>query len=809
MFDKLANVIEKHPKTILAIWIVALLVALPVAMNYGNVLDYDMTNMSGNDSESNTGSEIIADQFYSGSTAGIIVAVTYNTAEEKAEIFGTLLSPTDGLQSHLDTFYGKNATTVLDMGSYNKNGDSSKSGVLLISIELNNTSINNVDCTPDIRNIVSDTKEDTGCTLTTYVTGMGALTYDTKISSTDDISKIDPFSILLILILIGLFFSAIVTAVVPPTIVGMAYGLVLALVFCIGGVLDIFYITTIIVLVSMLGAGCDYSIFIISRYREERKKGVEKDAALKEAVNWAGESVATSGLAVVIGFAVLSCCSFSLVSTMGIILAIGIIMAMLAALTFVPALIAVVGDKIFWPRKIEDYESGSHMRNGIFGKLTMMSRGYFKKVAQTSIKHAKVIVLIFILISVPLTYVTLTSETSYDMISVMPDSESTQGVHTIVDNAYGGYLMPTYAVIELDESIATVNNADKTLTWTATAPTLLAMSNTICGGLTADNENVDTVLGPTEWKSIYDAAYDYLVSHGETPTTEKVNRFAFANLPEMIQPAIKSVFDVFGYDADPSITSPYIDYVVNIGAGLVSFNGMYIDLMVIQKDEPLSQLSMDTIDSIRGDLTEYKTTYDAEIVDTWVTGTPAETLDISNIVNDQFKWIEIGVIVLIFVLLFFVLGSYLSPIRSLFTIMMSISWTIALTTLLFTDVMGTPITWIIPIVLFVVCLGLGMDYDILMTTRIREGKKKGLSNDEAIINAVEMSGGIITLCGMIMGGTFLTLLVSHSALLQEFGFALGIAILIDSLIVVTYVVPALMHLMGDWSWKGPKFLHRN
>jgi len=141
--------------------------------------------------------------------------------------------------------------------------------------------------------------------------------------------------------------------------------------------------------------------------------------------------------------------------------------------------------------------------------------------------------------------------------------------------------------------------------------------------------------------------------------------------------------------------------------------------------------------------------------------------------------------------------------------MMSISWTIALTTLLFTDVMGTPITWIIPIVLFVVCLGLGMDYDILMTTRIREGKKKGLSNDEAIINAVEMSGGIITLCGMIMGGTFLTLLVSHSALLQEFGFALGIAILIDSLIVVTYVVPALMHLMGDWSWKGPKFLHRN
>jgi RND superfamily putative drug exporter len=101
-----------------------------------------------------------------------------------------------------------------------------------------------------------------------------------------------------------------------------------------------------------------------------------------------------------------------------------------------------------------------------------------------------------------------------------------------------------------------------------------------------------------------------------------------------------------------------------------------------------------------------------------------------------------------------------------------------------------------------------MDYDILLTTRIREGKSKGLSNDEAITSALEKSGAVITLCGLIMGGTFLTLLSSASPMLQEFGFALGFAILIDSLIVVTYLVPALMHLMGDWSWKGPKFLQK-
>ena len=81
-------------------------------------------------------------------------------------------------------------------------------------------------------------------------------------------------------------------------------------------------------------------------------------------------------------------------------------------------------------------------------------------------------------------------------------------------------------------------------------------------------------------------------------------------------------------------------------------------------------------------------------------------------------------------------------------------------------------------------------------------------SDDAIRDALTRSGGIITLCGLIMGGTFLTLLISGSTMLQEIGFALGFAILVDSLLVVPYVVPALMHLMGDWSWKGPRFLRR-
>ena len=59
-----------------------------------------------------------------------------------------------------------------------------------------------------------------------------------------------------------------------------------------------------------------------------------------------------------------------------------------------------------------------------------------------------------------------------------------------------------------------------------------------------------------------------------------------------------------------------------------------------------------------------------------------------------------------------------------------------------------------------------------------------------------------------MGGAFGTLMLSGMTMMQQFGFALCFAILIDALVVRTYIVPAVMHLLGDWNWKGPRFLNR-
>ena len=818
MFENYSKLIQRHPKAVIAVWIVALLVALPFAAQVGDALNYDMTSMGGFDSESSEGQAIVEEHFGGSLTTDTVLAIPYEDDGELSRIDSGLID-SGVLSDAVGERYGDSVGLTV-LGSYG-NGDS---GVFLVSFSVGG-GLSSMDEVGNLRSVVASAMDDAGLSdMRTYVTGSVPIAYDTLQGANADMSVIDPISIVLIFVLLGLFFCSLVTAAVPPLVVGTAYGIVLSLIFALGGVMDIFYITRVIVLVSMLGAGCDYSVFIISRYREERRSGKSKEDALSEAVVWAGESVLTSGLAVIIGFAVMALCSYSLVSSMAIVLAIGIVLAMLAALTLIPAVISIVGDRVFWPRDMEFYRRMEASGSGLYGRLTEAGRRYFTWAGKFSVNHAKAIVAVAILITVPLGYTAVTSDDSFDMISVMPDSEAKNGVDAITESTDGGLLMPTYALVQLDSPIAEMTDLGGgmgVLRWTSEGQSYLAGLSELQGRFTEADSNVSYVMGPVSWSALYSMAHDALVQAGYPEgmvTPEMVNRAVLSQIPDVVSDRLEAFFGSYGWNLTPDTALPLspemqatvsslLDYAVNTGAGLVSSDGMYVQMMIVVSDEPMSQESMASVGTAR-DVLEAYASENPWAVDAWVLGTPAVLYDISGVVNTEFHWIEVGVILLIYVLLMLVLGSYFTPIRSLATIMMGVVWTLGVLQLVFVHALGAEVVWIVPIVLFVICLGLGMDYDILLTTRIREGKVRGMSNDIAIRDSLMRSGGIITLCGLIMGGTFLTLLLSGSVMLKEIGFALGFAILLDSLVVVPYVVPALMHLMGDWSWKGPKFLQR-
>jgi RND superfamily putative drug exporter len=103
-----------------------------------------------------------------------------------------------------------------------------------------------------------------------------------------------------------------------------------------------------------------------------------------------------------------------------------------------------------------------------------------------------------------------------------------------------------------------------------------------------------------------------------------------------------------------------------------------------------------------------------------------------------------------------------------------------------------------------------MDYNIFILTRVREEATKGKHLNDAIVGAIEQTGGIITAAAVILAGSLGALMISSDLLLKQIGFSFAYSILIDALIVRTYLVPAVMSKMGRWNWFNPiPFLNRS
>lgn len=258
---------------------------------------------------------------------------------------------------------------------------------------------------------------------------------------------------------------------------------------------------------------------------------------------------------------------------------------------------------------------------------------------------------------------TLTHESSYDMISTMPSGEAKDGVNAIVENTDGGIIMPTYVLVEYDEPIATVsteamgNTTVHLLSWSAGAGDRLNATDSLAGTITAqESDNVALAYGPTSWSRLV-----YLYGNES------------AALQALPSESLKSGVSMA---MDSPIPEPYrtmhIDYIINYlggtlggetdaATGAISLN--YAKMTVIVRDEPMSSTSMDTIEDLQVIVDDFGAANEPMVVQTWLAGSVVTLLSISETVNEEFVWIEIGVMALIYLLLFVVLRSFITPLR--------------------------------------------------------------------------------------------------------------------------------------------------
>ena len=606
-----------------------------------------------------------------------------------------------------------------------------------------------------IRDKIADVKMLTGSTVTTYVTGDAAISTDMQESSGKDLMMIEPITIAIIVILMSILFRSVLAWVIPLGAVGIAIGISQALVFVIGSTIaEINYTVTILLFAILMGVGTDYSIFIVTRYREERIKGADRKDAVHTSVTWAGESIVTSGATVIIAFFSMAIAQFSFVQTMGLLLGMAIVVALLIALTFVPALLMLLGNGVFWPtigKRFRDYA------DKVMQKKREGNHGYFHQAASFAVKHAKVIVIAAILVSIPTTYIFITQETSFDFIGSMGNPESIQGMNAMTEDFGAGKIMPTQVVITGDTVVynGTFNYA------------YLDAIDNLTATVAAD-PMVQQVTGITR------------------PYGEWIDYRNLTALNTETQVTLRSAM------------------LQNLGS-----DNQSVLLTVVLKDQPQKASAVNFMTDLRDQLANAKANLPALSGSTILVGGSTAVLhDMSLSTSEQFTNIEVLVIVGIFVVLMIVLGSILLPLFAIVSIALSITWAFTATTLVFGTWLGLPILWIIPLVLFVMLMGIGMDYNVFILTRIREEVHKGKEIKTAVVDAVDWTGGIITALALIMAGAFGSIMLSSNHMLQMFGFALALAVLLDAMVVRTYIVPAALVLMGKWAWWAPGRLQR-
>lgn len=187
--------------------------------------------------------------------------------------------------------------------------------------------------------------------LEAYVTGtVGFISDSIEVFESIDVILL-LVTVTLVLVLLLIIYRSIVVALVPIFVVAMAYLIAAAAVLGLvkAGAFEVNGQTTAILIVLMFGAGTDYCLLIVARYREELRQVESKYEAMIRATERTAPAILSAGGTVVAAMLVLSLADFKATQTMGPVLALGVAIMILAGLTLLPALLAILGRRAFWP----------------------------------------------------------------------------------------------------------------------------------------------------------------------------------------------------------------------------------------------------------------------------------------------------------------------------------------------------------------------------------------------------------------------------------------------------------------------------
>jgi RND superfamily putative drug exporter len=597
----------------------------------------------------------------------------------------------------------------------------------------------------------------------TTVTGVPVVQHEFNEAVEEDLIRAELVSLPVAMLILLAVFGTVVGAALPLLIAGLALPTSIAVIGLLANVTEMSIFVTNVTTMIGLALSIDYSLFTVSRFREELRHRSVADA-VEHTMATVGKAVAISGVAVAIGLASLTVFESPALRSMGFGGVVTVLSTLVFGLTVLPALLGMLGPRVNrfrvpLPRSmrlIEDDPVAADARQGQ-GVWSRIAR----RVMRRPILVATPVLLVLVLAGLPFFGIQLSTGGNLDDL---PPSESVAGFRVLADEFPSGETDPVEVAVQSDGPLLVDGAVD---------PMVVAELDSYVAQL-ADLEgttDVTSLLDPPP--GMEDATYRQLIS-----------------LPEGQRPAEASFIGT---------------WLERTAAGDVTRVDVFTDL------QPDSRDGRDLVDRVRAvpepDFAE----------ETLTTGLSSRSRDFMASFGASVPWAIAIVVTVTGAVLFLTFGSVFLPLKAVLMSLLSITasfgalvWIFQeghLSGLLDFDPSGTIIAST-PILMFAILFGLSMDYEVFLLSRIRERYLAHGDNTRAVAEGIGITGGIITGAALIMVAVFGAFALSSVVLIKALGFSMALAVLIDATVVRGVLVPAFMRVMGAVNWWAPRWVQR-
>jgi len=574
------------------------------------------------------------------------------------------------------------------------------------------------------------------------ITGETPLTFDLRKVSADDVKHAEERAMPVTLLLLLLAFGSLVAALLPLGIGVLSISMAMGAAALLAHYLHLSILVQNLATMLGLGLGIDYALLMVSRFREALAEGYDPGQAADIAAGQAGRTLIISATTVAIGFSALLIVPISELRSIGIAGLMVTVLSVVLCTFILPWVLGLLGHRINAARvRLPGMRFKTRHSPSAANERWVRWGSIITRRPWTALLVAGVPLLVLAFQARRI------SPGIPDHDSFPAAAESVRALHTLQGMGRSGIVQSLRVVLELPPQSRPLSPAG----W-------LAVSR-LTKRFQSDPRAEEVLSLPT--------------LTGMSDTADAVD-----DVPEAIRESfLRSDGQATLIELLPTATLPP--------------NGQ------IQWVREIRSSDVAAITGVPGAVLR-------------VGGISALDADYDSVVNERLPKVALGVVLGSLLALLIGLRSLFAAVKAILLNLLSVGASFGALVVVFQEGHGSRLFGlnggtgsvypIVPILSFAIVFGLSMDYEVFLVARVLEERRRGLSERSAVVEGLARTAGLITSAAAIMIAVFTAFTVGGFLVVQMLGFALAVAVFIDSTVVRMVVGPALLQLAGDWNW---------